>query len=68
MLDEFTRAAIIAKMKKNKSPAIDNITAEEIQAAAEDVGIVTYLAATATGLEQGRIPGRLEKGSDFAHT
>jgi len=37
MLDEV-RAAI-AKMK-NKSPGIDNITAEEIQAAAEDVGIV----------------------------
>jgi len=32
--------AAIAKMKKNKSPGIDNSTAEEIQAAAEDIGIV----------------------------
>jgi len=65
MTDEFRDA--IAKMKK-KSPGIDNITAEEIQAAAEDVGIVADMAATTTDLELGGVPDRLEKGSDCAHT
>jgi len=66
ILDEV-RAAI-AKMKKNKSPGIDDITAEENQAATEDVGIVADMAATTTGLEQGGIPARLVKGSDCVHT